>query len=377
MSAAQNSDLAERQGPGAVFTFARGPLWHRFAMTFRQWLSSVGGLAWASAVLAITTLASEARFASRAETPPRKVVVASAIARFEGPVEQRLALAAGLFDEAAERARTMNGGRGLDLFVLPEFAILRETGTTAAERSVELEGPVLDTLGAKAREHRAWLVAPLTLREAGGRISNAAVLLNREGRVAGIFRKVHPVVEADGTFEGGVTPGDVYPVFECDFGRLGILICWDMSYDEAWAALAQAGAEIVALPSASPQTLRPSAAALRHRYFVVTSTPRDNASLFDPIGRPIAQATGAPGVMVHEIDLAYALLHWSETLQGGRALTERFGERVAGDYSNREDSGVFWSNDPKVTIGAMIRELGLREIPFEVERMEAARKAAR
>ncbi len=334
-------------------------------------------MAWAGLALAATAAANEPRFVSRADTPPRKVVVASAIARFEGSVGERLALAARLFDDAAHQARAMNNGRGLDLLVLPEFAILRETGRSAPERAVELAGPVLDTLGAKAREHRAWLVAPMTLREASGRIANAAVLLDRAGRVAGVFRKVHPVVENDGSFEGGVTPGDAYPIFECDFGRLGILICWDMSYDEAWAALAGAGAEIVALPSASPQTLRPSAAALRHRYFVVTSTPRDNASLFDPIGRPVAQATTAPGVLVHEIDLAYAILHWSETLRGGLALTERFGARVGGSYSNREDSGVFWSNDPQASIGAMIRELGLREMPFEIERMEAAREAAR
>ena len=219
----------------------------------------------------------------------------------------------------------------------------------------------------------------MTLREPAekGRVSNAAVLLNRAGRVAGIFRKVHPVADPDGTFEGGVTPGDAYPVFNCDFGRLGILICWDMSYNEAWDALAAGGAEIVALPSASPQTLRPSAQALRHHYYVVNSAPRDNASVFDPIGRTIAQVTQAPGMVVQEIDLAYAILHWSETFHEGDALRQRFGSRVGGTYSSREDTGVFWSNDPQLTIGAMARELGFKELPAEIERMEQARLRSR
>lgn len=334
--------------------------------------------AWFLGMIAMTAIVAHAehRFITRADAAPRKVTIASAVARFGGSVDERLALAGRLFDEAARRAQEA-GGRPLDLLVLPEFAILRESGRSAAERAVALEGAVLDALGGKARQHRAWLVAPMTLLEEDKTISNAAVLLNREGGVAGIFRKVHPVVEADGRFEGGVTPGSAYPVFECDFGRLGILICWDMSYDEAWTALAAAGAEIVALPSASPQTLRPAAAALSHRYYVVTSAPRDNASLFDPIGRTVAQETQAPGVLVRQIDLSYAILHWSETLRGGRGLTERFGARVGGDYSNREDTGVFWSNDPQLSIGAMIRELGLREMPREIERMEAARQAAR
>ncbi len=318
------------------------------------------------------------RFTSRADSPPRKVVIASAVADFSGSVEQRLVLAARLIDEAGAIAEKTGSGRGLDLVVIPEFAICREAGATAAERAVMLEGPVLDALGAKAREHHTWIVAPMTLREsaANGTISNAAVLLNRDGGVAGIFRKVHPMVDDDGKFEGGVTPGDAYPVFTCDFGRLGILICWDMSYEEAWDALAAGGAEVVALPSASPQTLRPATQALRHHYYVVTSAPRDNASVFDPIGRTIAQVTSAPAMVVREVDLAYAILHWSETLHEGRALQERFGSRVGYDYSSREDTGIFWSNDPHVSIGAMIAEFGLREMPVDIERMETARKNA-
>lgn len=339
----------------------------------------------AAVVLAATGGAAEARprsdlpaFRSRADSPPRKVIVASTLAGFRGSIEERLRRFGALVDRAAARAAAEHGGRGLDLIVFPEFMIQREDGREARDRAVRLAGPVREKLGAKAREHRTWIVAPMILHEEGGpeRISNAAVLVDRSGEIAGIFRKVHPVLESDGRFEGGVTPGGEHPVFACDFGRLGILICWDMSYEESWAALAHGGAEIVALPSASPQTLRPAAAALRHQFYVVTSTPRDNASLFDPIGRTIAQVTDAPDVLVHEIDLAYAILHWSEELREGRAFSERFGARAGYSYSRREDTGVFWSNDPSMTIGEMVRELGLTEMPVVVQEIDAARRAA-
>jgi len=139
-----------------------------------------------------------------------------------------------------------------------------------------------------------------------------------------------------------------------------------MSYPASWEALAAAGAEIVAVPSESPQTVRPSAEALQHRYYVVTSTPRANASMFDPIGMTIAQTTSS-GVLVHEIDLSYATLHWAPTLQDGRALSHRFGDRVGYTYSSREDTGVFWSNDPAMSIGAMIKQLGFREMASALE----------
>ncbi len=322
-------------------------------------------------LLAATTL--QGAWKTRADAPPRKVVIASAQLHFGGTPEERLEIFRRGFEEASrtEIARE----RGLDLVVFPEFALQREA-REAADQAIGLDEPIVQQLREIVRQHRAWTVVPITLREADGeRCSNAAVLFDRAGEVAGVFRKVHPMVDPDGRFEAGVTPGAAYPVFECDFGRVGILICWDMSYPEAWTALAEGGAEIVALPSASPQTLRPAAEALRHCYYVVTSTPRDNAALFDPIGRTVAQVTES-GMLVHEVDLSYAIVHWSETLRNGQALTERYGDRVDGSYSSREDTGIFWSNDPVITIGEMMRELELREMPVTVETVKRARDRA-
>ena len=314
-------------------------------------------------------------YPSRADGLPRKVVVASALVKMDGSVASRLSTIAGLVDSAAREAGRKYPGHGLDLMVFPEFAISRD-GADAGQRAVKLEGTIEATLASKAKQAHAWLVVPMTLREAD-RVSNAAVLFNRDGVVAGIFRKVHPVADENGVLEDGTTPGSDYPVFETDFGRLGILICWDMGYEEGWEALAERGAVLVALPSASPQTLRPSAEALRHRFYVVSSTPKNNASLFDPIGRVIAQTTDTPGFLVREIDLSFAVLHWSEKLREGRALTARFGKKVGYDYSTREDTGVFWSNDPDVSIGSMIGELGLREMDSEMKRMDDAAKPLR
>jgi predicted amidohydrolase len=360
------------------------------APSFR-WSSAIGGalkvglvFGWIAGLFGVDAVSAEQsavqrrEFVSRSESPPRKVVIATVVARFAGSIDDRLALASRLVDASALDVSLKYPGKTLDLLVLPEFAFCREQGATAEEQAVTLEGDLLASLASYARRASTWLVVPMTLREENPkvRISNAAVLLNRNGRVSGIFRKVHPVADSRGIFEGGVTPGTSYPVFDCDFGRLGILICWDMVYEEGWDALAAGGAEIVALPSASPQTLRPMAQALRHHYYVVSSTPVNNASIFDPIGRTVAQVNRAPGTLVHQIDLSYAILHWSERLRGGEALRERFGASVGYDYSAREDTGIFWSNDPTVTIGTMIRELGLSEMPTEIQRIEIARKSA-
>ena len=74
--------------------------------------------------------------------------------------------------------------------------------------------------------------------------------------MAGIYRKVHPVAsQQTDRLEGGVLPGKDFPVFTCDFGKVGVQICYDMFFDDGWAALARKGAELVIWPTQSPQII--------------------------------------------------------------------------------------------------------------------------
>jgi hypothetical protein len=214
--------------------------------------------------------------------------------------------------------------------------------------------------------------------EAPARYSNAAVLVDRKGRIAGIYRKVHPVApQGSSALEGGITPGRFFPVFDCDFGRVGIQICFDMMYADGWQALADQGAEIIALPSADPDVVHPAAYAMQHEYYVVSATPRDNAAVIGPLGIIEARLAPEDAVLVHQIDLSYALLHWDAALDEGRALSRKFGDKVGFHYYGAADMGIFWSNDPTVPIGQMIRSLGLSETDAELERIRILQEKAR
>ena len=296
---------------------------------------------------------------STADAPPRKVVIATIMQRFRGTLEQRLTLAEEVIALAGKEAAAKHPR--LDLVVLPEFAISTENGP------VKLKGEVQTRLGTAAKKLNAYVIVPTILQEEGGddRISNAAILFDRSGNVMGMYRKANTVVDGQGKVEGGASPGTEYPVFNCDFGKLGIQICWDMAIDEGWDALGRKGAELVASPSASPATVRIAAHALRNQYWVITSTVRDNVTLFDPLGVIMAQNT-TDRVMVCEIDLSYALLGWSEKLENGKGMTKVYGDKVGYAFSVREDGGVFWSNDPSKTIGEMCREFGQGEIPVDI-----------
>lgn len=311
---------------------------------------------------------------AKADRAPRKVVVGTAIFGPHGDypgLEARLTVLGGLIDEMAREAAARRPDRGLDLAILPE-TVATALGGSARDRAIPLDGPVKEAFGGLARKHKTYILATMDLAEPGpgGTVySNAAILFDRRGEVVGIYRKRHPVayVGSD-VLEGGVTPGRECPVFDCDFGKLGIQICWDIQYDEGWDALAKAGAEIVAWPTASPATLTPSAHAARHRYFVASSVWRNNATIYEPTGMVAARIEEPSRVLVHEIDLSHAILGWSGFLRNGEALRERYGDRVGFHYDPREDVGLFWSNDPATTVGAMVRSIGGEEIDAQVER---------
>lgn len=318
--------------------------------------------------------AGDAVIGPQAERPPRKVVVGTAIFRPGGAypgLDARLGELSGLVDEMAQQAKARPGGRPLDLAILPETAITSTSGA-AAERAVSLSGRVETFFHDLAKRHNTYILATLDLAESGPEgpfVSNAAVLFDRRGGVVGIYRKTHPVAYVGSSeTERGVTPGASYPVFDCDFGRLGVQICWDIQFDEGWDALARAGAEIIAWPTATPATILPASRALRHRNYIISSVWRDNATIYEPTGMVAARVEPPSRVLVHELDLSFAVLGWSGFLKNGEALRERFGDRAGFHYSEREDVGLFWSNDPKVSIAEMVRALGGEGMDAQVAR---------
>jgi predicted amidohydrolase len=309
----------------------------------------------------------------RAERPPRKVLLGTFLAGygiFDQPLEKRLQRMDDVVDGMSDRAGRDYPGKPLDMVVFPEYFVARP-GDSLAQKTVQID-EVLPRIAACARRNRCYLVVPMLLQESGlpVRYSNAAVLVNRQGLLMGMYRKVHPVAgHGSDVMEGGLTPGRDFPVFDCDFGRVGIQICFDMLYADGWDALAKQGAEIIALPSASAETSRPCMYALQHEYYIVSATPRDHAAVFSPLGLVEDQVTEEGAMLVHEIDLSFAEVHWDEALEEGAALSRLYGQKIGFHYYRPEDKGIFWSNDPKTTIGQMISSLGLEPSDSNTERL--------
>ncbi len=244
----------------------------------------------------------EARMGATDAPTPRKVKVGTVYLRPRASTPTRnLDLWCQQIDAA--------GKQGLDIVCLSEAILLVGTQAKASEVAESIPGPSTERLGAAARRNRLWVVAGL-MERVGDQLYNTAVLLNREGRLAGQYRKVHLPREE---WQKGIAPGHEYPVFKTDFGTVAIQICYDFFFPEAAQLFAQQGAEIIFAPTwgdTAPDTDGTARGETVFRVrardngvYLVPSVYDGNSLVIDPIGRILASSKGQTGVFWSEIDL--------------------------------------------------------------------------
>jgi len=189
--------------------------------------------------------------------------------------------------------------KGADIVCLPEGATMAGTRMNYIEASEPVPGPTTEYLGQLSRKHKMYIVAGILERE-GEVVYNTAVLMDREGNVAGKYRKVCLPREE---IVGGVTPGDALPVFQTDFGTIGILICWDITFPETARTLAMKGAELILLPIWGGNLTLTRARAIENQVYIVSSTYDMKTAVFDQEGEIIVEASEDDPVIVADIDL--------------------------------------------------------------------------
>lgn len=214
-----------------------------------------------------------------------------------------------------------------DIAVLPE---LFATEFFASEKDARffdyaetVDGALIGEIRQIARNTQTIIAAPFFEYDPSGRYFNSTALVGADGEVIGVYRKTH--IPMTLTFEKYYfSPGSSIPVFDTPIGKVGILICYDRWYPEAWAALRDAGAEIVCVPIASWEYQGGSEApwwnalhqirAKENQLFIAASNRTGIEGEFSYIGRSLlvspsgailAEANGEDNVaIVSDIDLA-------------------------------------------------------------------------
>jgi len=176
------------------------------------------------------------------------------------------ALAVGLVQQScsADRGRNLAASikgiretveRGAKLVLLQElhtglyFCQAEDTGIF--DLAEPIPGPSTKELGAVAKELGVVIVASLFERRAAGIYHNTAAVIENDGTLAGIYRKMHIPDDPGYSEKFYFTPGDLgFRPIQTSVGKLGVLVCWDQWYPEGARLMALAGAELLLYPTA-------------------------------------------------------------------------------------------------------------------------------
>lgn len=170
-----------------------------------------------------------------------------ALVQFEGAICEVEANTAHACDLIAEAARN-----GADLVVLPELFStgynLDIVGPRILDLAERVDGPTVAALRAAGRENNVYVIAGLALvkEQLPAVAFNSSVFIDRAGELMGTFDKAHLWALERFYFRSG----NELPVFDTEFGKVGVMICYDMGFPEVARILALKGAELIVCPSA-------------------------------------------------------------------------------------------------------------------------------
>ncbi len=183
-----------------------------------------------------------------------------------------------------------------DICCLPEATNMVGTGMKAQDVAEPIEGPSFAAYAAKAKQHEMWVVACYDTIE-HDLCRNTAVLIDRQGKLAGVYHKTHLHWPE---YRDGVTPGDDYPVFETDFGTIGMMICYDSWFPEVARLLTYKGAEAIFFPVWGYDEIVLRGRAVDNNVFIIASSLGSAASIISSNGDMIAR-TESDGIVTAEI----------------------------------------------------------------------------
>lgn len=217
----------------------------------------------------------------------------------------------------------------LDLMLFPEYAYFAPSGPEESSQvAIDLEQPhpFIERMRQLAREHRVNLIPGSFVETAkDGRYHNTSVFINREGEIIGKYRKIHLMDAASYQESAYVAPGNELVVVDADFGKVGMMTCYDIRFAEQPIQLCLRGAELLAIPAEFPAgiplptrvddwDLLTRGIALSNLTYVVTANQFGTvhgshhfgrSGIIDPRGTVVAMARGCREVVYGTVDLEY------------------------------------------------------------------------
>lgn len=215
-----------------------------------------------------------------------------------------------------------------DFVILPEMFCCPYQTQNFPVYAEEEGGPVWQQLSEYANQYGIYLIGgSMPEKDAEGKVYNTSYIFDRQGKQIGKHRKVHLFdidVTGGQTFKESdtLTAGDHDTVFDTEFGRMGVILCFDIRFPELARMMVNDGAKAIFVPVAFNMTTGPAhwelsfrTRALDNQIYMIGCAPmRDESAGYiswghsivtDPWGRVIDMLDEKEGVLLTELDLDY------------------------------------------------------------------------
>lgn len=301
----------------------------------------------ASLVIASTAPTASMAGAASEDLPGRQVKVAAIAIGCGGDHDEKLKLALDHLETA--------GQHQVDIACLPE----EFSGMTAEP----IPGPTTTAVAELAKKHGMYVICPIR-EQAGEEQYNTAVLIDRQGLVAGYYRKVFVFWD-----ENLHASREGVKVFDTDFGRISILTCFDLNFAELWNTAATSGAEIVFWPSAYGGGSPLNGYATIHGYYVVGV---GRGTLIDCTGATLKPAeTPRENQYITTLDLDRTFIHQDYTGDKLKRLLEDHKGEIEVEQKYEAEA---WTLLRSIKPGVRVRDLCRQ---YQIESLQEYRRRSR
>jgi len=248
--------------------------------------------------------------------------------------------------------------KGCDLILLPEAC----TGNDIIE---PLDGSSIKRVSEIAARRGVYIVLPIYRKSETEARLNSSILIGRRGEICSVYDKLYPFW-SEFELDPVCAVGRGVPVFETDFGKVGMAICFDANFPEVFKRLSLGGAEIVLWSSAYSAGMSLQAHAINHNYNIITSTLVPDCIVYDIAGREIYSQITPGGVNISRVtfDLDRCIFHQNYNIEKRNRLLNDYAGKIEQDvWLEREQWFTLKSLSPEISARKIAAEYGMEELP--------------
>jgi predicted amidohydrolase len=249
------------------------------------------------------------------------------------------------------------------------------TGRSFGEIAEATPYPSLEPFLDFAAANHCYLICPINIME-DGKAYNAAVVVDRQGSIIGNYKKIHTTI---GEMDQGVFPGPTDPpVFDLDFGRIGIQICFDVEWRDGWESLASQYPDIIFWPSAFPGRRLIQTKAWESSTVTVSSTIKGPSRICDLSGEVIAQTEfWNRNWICAPVNLEKVLLHTWPYVRHFPDIKEKYGRSIRIETFDEEEWTILESLSPELKVRDVMDEFDILSLREHIARADKAQRKKR